>query len=239
MNLSSLLTSIGIAEPVLQGAFVQGILILLGLLLAAILVGLFLGARRRREAKDQRETSRRQAFAYQLALRAEVRAQWAELDRLGALDVLAQNLVEQIDAARWVPPGFTPIIVRQPPTFMTQLSGSDFAALAPEVIGPAVEYYRQLAATGQLTEDLGKSRFDSLPADRKIELVRTCFGMLGALKAKAVTLNGALETALRVKPRDRATGMRIEKTAAPRSIRLASSEPEAQAGEPPARKAAQ
>jgi len=209
LDVPAWLSAIGITETVLQAAAIQSFFGVLGIVLAGLIAAITYGANRRADRQVQKDLRRERTLDLQSAIRAEVRAHWYELDRSGPLEVLAESMVERIDAGRWTQPSFTPFIVREAPTILLGAIESDLALLGRLAIQPTMEYYRQLALLNQFAEDLRTSRFEALAADRKIEMVRAYFASLRALKRSAANLNAVLEQALKLRPRDRDPNMRV------------------------------
>jgi hypothetical protein len=209
MNLSSVFLYLGLTDPALQAAFLQGVFVALGLILAAVILGLILLSRGdgRRAETDLRE---QQAEHLQHAILAETRAHWHELDRQGPLASVASNLIDKMEQGRWAQPGFTPFIPKEAPSLIFSAIERDFALLERSLIDLVVRYYRQLEVVAQFALDLRSDRFHQLSTDRKIEVVRDYFALLQSLKNGAAELNGKLEQTLKLKRRERDTNIRVE-----------------------------
>ncbi len=210
MNLSTLLTNLGLADPVLQAAMLQGVVLALGVLLAALILGLFYLAGRARLRASEHGLREDRAHNLQSAILAEARAHWYELDRQGPLSSVVAGLVERMEQGRWTQPGFTPFIPKEAPSLVFDAVERDFSLLDRRVIDLVVRYYRQLEVVAQFAIDLRSDRFHALSTDRKIDVIRDYFTLLQALKNGAAELNGRLEQTLRLKRRDRDPNIRAE-----------------------------
>lgn len=208
MDVPAWLAAIGIAEPTLQAAATQGVLVLIGLAFAAVVGALSYALSRRADRRLQRQWRAEKASDLQAALRAEVRSVWYELEDAGPSAALEAAMVDKIDEGRWTPPGFTPFIPKAAPSVLLEAIVSDLALLDDDVVEPTIRYYRQSMLVAHLAEDLRSDRFASLPADRKIEIVRTYFRLQDSMKVGAAKLNDRLEAALRLRRNQRDVNMR-------------------------------
>ena len=209
MDIAAFLTSIGLREPALQGAALQGVLILAGLLLAAFVAGLPLARSRREQRRLQRRLREERAAQVRQALRAEIRAQYYELERHGDLDLAAAQLAEKIEAGRWTQPGYTPLLPREVPGLLLPGLQQDLLLLDPDTVDAVLRHARQTQLAIQAAEDLRGEPAQALPADRKIELAHAYFAQLRALKAGALALNRHLEEAMHLKRHQRDSQMQV------------------------------
>ena len=210
MNLSTFLTNLGLVDPVLQAAMLQGALLALGILISALILGLFYLAGRGRQGAAERDLREERAENLQNAILAEARAHWYELDRQGPLSSVVAGLIEKMEQGRWTQPGFTPFIPKEAPSLVFDAIERDFSLLDRRAIDLVVRYYRQLEVVAQFAIDLRSDRFHTLSTDRKIEVVRDYFTLLQALKNGAAELNGRLEQTLKLKRRDRDPNIQAE-----------------------------
>jgi hypothetical protein len=202
MDIPASLSAVGLKDTSLQAAAIQGLLALIGIVLTGIIGGFAYGRSRRADRKVQRLLREEKTRDLQSAIRAEARAHWYELDRHGDLDEACDAIVEKIEESRGVQPGFTPFIPKEAPSVVFEAIEADIAILDHDVISAAMQYYRQQALVAQFSDDLRSEFFVSLPADRKIGIVRTYYGMLFSLKNTAAQLSSQLEETLGIADRD-------------------------------------
>lgn len=202
MDVPAALSAIGLRDATLQAAAIQGLLALIGIVLTGIIGSFAYGRARRADRLVQRLLREEKTRDLQSAIRAEARAHWYELDRHGDLDEACDAIVEKIEEGRWVQPGFTPFIPQEAPSVVFDAIEADIAILDHDVISVTMQYYRQQALVAQFSDDLRSEYFRSLPADRKIGMVRTYYGMMLGVKDTAALLNDELERALGLSKRD-------------------------------------
>jgi hypothetical protein len=196
MDIPASLAAIGLKDTVLQAAAIQGLLALIGIVLTGIIGSFAYGRSRRADRRVQRLLREEKTRDLQSAIRAEARAHWYELDGHGDLDQACDAIVEKIEEGRWTQPGFTPFVPKEAPSVVLEAIEADIAILDHDVISAAMYYYRLLALVAQFSDDLRSDFFRALPADRKIEMVRSYFAMLQGLKNASARLNAELEAAL-------------------------------------------
>jgi hypothetical protein len=202
MDVPAALSAIGLRDASLQAATIQGLLALIGIVLTGIIGSFAYGRARRADRRVQRLLREEKTWDLQSAIRGEARAHWYELDRHGDLDAACEAIIEKIEEGRWVQPGFTPFIPKEAPSIVFDAIEADIAILDHDVISATMQYYRQHALVAQFSDDLRSEFFVSLPADRKIGIVRTYYGMLFSLKNTAAQLSGQLEETLGITERD-------------------------------------
>lgn len=204
--MTALLAWLGIDNPALQPAALTGLFSLIGIVLTGLFATLAYIVSRGSDRAQRSRLREEKTRDLQTAIRAEARAHWYELDQYGDLSTLRDEVVGDIEAGRWVQPGFTPFVLRQAPSVVFEAIQDDLALLDNAVIQIAINYYRQLALASQLADDLRSQRYAELPGDRKVQMIVAYYAMLSVLKSKAFELNGAMEQALKLKrgERDRA-----------------------------------
>ncbi|WP_375450277.1 hypothetical protein [uncultured Devosia sp.] len=207
MDLVSGFISIGLRETALQAAAIQGAFALLGIVLTGLLAVLAYSRNRAVDRHVTRLARRERTLDVQSAIRAEVRNHWHELESNGSLGTTCEDIVAKIEAGRWINPTYTPFIPQPAPSILFGAIEGDIAILDNQVIAAAIGYYRQRALVGQFAADLASDLFWSLPADRKIDMVRAYHRMIVVLKASARDLNTALEIKLRLKKSQRDLSM--------------------------------
>lgn len=207
MNISAFLTSIGVVEPALQAATIQGFFILGGILLAGLIAILAYLAIRRDDRDAWSDNVALTRFNLLHALRADARAQWRILEAIGNATASRDEIIAQIENGRWVQPPYTPFILRDARTDLNAAVTANIAALDHRLDDTAAAYLSQKSLLSQYIDDLRTDRFAQLPAEQKIDLIRTYFDRLGTFKAACVTLNARIESLLKVKKRDRDPAM--------------------------------
>jgi type II secretory pathway pseudopilin PulG len=207
MDIPALLATVGITELPLQAAAIQGLFAVVGVVLTGLVATFAYSFNKNVDRRVQAALRAEKTRDLQGAVRAEARAHWYELDSFGSFEALTTQMVEKIEANRWTKPAFTPFIIRQAESVVFEAIERDIAILDHEVIQAVINYYRQLGLAAQFAEDLRSDRFQDLPADRKIEMVRSYFAMLAVQKQSAWALNAMLETALKLKRDQRDANM--------------------------------
>jgi hypothetical protein len=208
MNIPAMLANVGITETAHQAAAIQGIFGVAGIVLTGLVATFAYSFNKNMDRRVQAGLRTEKTRDLHGAIRAEARAHWYELDAYGSLDTLTEQMVEKIEEHRWTKPGFTPFIPRHSSSVVFDAIARDIAVLDHEVIQAVINYYRQLALASQFAEDMRSDRFYELTAERKIEMVRTYFTIVGFLKQSAHTLNATLEKALKLRSRQRDANMR-------------------------------
>jgi len=113
----------------------------------------------------------------QTAVLAEIRANLAQLQRID-LEQDADAVAGRIrDGAGQAKP-FTPFVPSEVDTFVLNAIVSDIHILPTDVIDDVIVYYRQVRAIANLVDDLRSDRYQTLEADRKIEVYRDYIGLL-------------------------------------------------------------
>ncbi|HEY4199514.1 MAG TPA: hypothetical protein VGM83_03050 [Devosiaceae bacterium] len=207
MDITVWLAYLGLTSPPLQAAAIQGGFALIGIVLTGLLASFAYGRNRAADRRVQRLLREEKTRDLQGALRAEARAHWYELNQYGQLDAICESVVQKIENGRWTQPPYTPFVVKQVQSILFDAIERDIALLDHDVIRVTVDYFRQLSLATLTAEDLRTDRFAALPADRKIEMVRSYYGVLATLKNTAARLNARLEDALKLKSRQRDANM--------------------------------
>jgi hypothetical protein len=210
MTIAAWLSAMGIEDPAMQGTVLHGLLVLLGLVLAALLLGWAYAGSRRAARHAERRLREQHVLLLLSALRADARACWHWLDSLGGLEARSAELAQRIEEGRWTQPTFTPIVPGLPPSAVAATLDGESFFLAHALVDAIVRYRRQHSLIEQTLADLRSERFANMPADARIELVRFYFAQLAHLKQDAFELNAALEDALRLKRGARDTRMQPE-----------------------------
>lgn len=203
MDLAVLFGRVGITDPELQSAALEGLLIALGLVLAGLVVGLFIWRSRVGLRRSQQRQRLHHSTALLLAIREEARGLWHDLDSGGPLGEVEARLIDKIEEGRWTQPVFTPFIGRAAGSFLVDTLVADLSALPRPLLEPTIRFYRQRAVVAQMAEDLGTERFATLPGDGKIGVVQSYFAAQRTLRTTASELNAQIEDALRLKKGER------------------------------------
>lgn len=206
-DLPSGLALLGLTGPGVENAAVHGVFIFLALILVgllAILAWLSVGGGDRRAWERQRALERRSLLS---AVRAEVRMQWQDLERLGDLAAFRSHLVERINAGRWVQPPYAPMAPRLAQSVVVPDLLEQIARVDEDLMPATIAYYRQLALVTDYAGEFSGPRYQALATEQRIDLVDDFFHALTRLKRVVLDLNARLEQSLKLKKKARDTAM--------------------------------
>jgi hypothetical protein len=210
MNIPAFLSSMGLNDPVLQAAAIQGFFILGGILVTGLIAILAYLAIRRDDRNAWSDNNALVRFNLLHALRADARAQFRLLDALGNTTASRDHVIAGIEKGRWVQPPYIPFFLRDARTDLDTAIHSNVAALDHRLDDLAARYLTEKSFLSQYIDDLRTERFAQLPAEQKIDLVRSYFERLAAFRGACVALNARIETLLRIRRRDRDPAMQIK-----------------------------
>jgi hypothetical protein len=164
--------------PAIVAAFISGLV---------SLVVVQLNFRQERRADQLRREEKIRDF--QIALRAEIRSELANLQRSDLAELLAH-----VEARYAADPNYAVTVPRMAKHVVFDAIAKEIHILPESVIGPIVFYARQRQAVESFAEDLRDASFKTLGKERQLEMYRDYLGMWAVWRDLAARAETALET---------------------------------------------